>query len=181
MKELDITKAYYLGDLDEFHRGVVFDYLLNIDHTFKTTRKIDFQKIDTDYIFYHTNEWEWYTKIEFIEEEVDLDVVNALTLFKPQFKQGDKVLYTDDLVNWEEGVFLVKHNESYIIESDEMLFYAIEIKPYEDEIKVGDWFKRINDETIWKIRNKDDINVALNSEFTKITNPELIKLLNNEL
>lgn len=98
-----------------------------------------------------------------------------------QFKQGDKVLWTDNLEFWHEGTFLTKYNDSYIIESDEMLLYAIEIKPYEDEIKVGDWVKRISDETIWKIRDKDDVNVALNSECIKIANPELIELLNKEL
>lgn len=98
-----------------------------------------------------------------------------------KFKLGDKVLYTDDLVHWEEGIFLVKHDESYIVESDEMLLYAIEIKPYEEQIKVGDWVKRISDETIWKIRDIGDVNAALNSECTKITNPQLIELLNNEL
>ena len=102
-------------------------------------------------------------------------------IYEPQFKQGDKVLYTDDLVNWKEGVFLVNHDESYIIKSYEMLLYAIEIKPYEEEIKVGDWVKRISDETIWKIRDKEDVNVALNSECTKIKNQQLIILLNNEL
>lgn len=102
---------------------------------------------------------------------------------EPQFKQGDKVLYTDDLVNWEEGIFLVKHNESYIVESDEMLLYAIEIKPYEEEIKIGDFVKTKSGE-IFKV-TEDKHNVKSINErhdlFYKITNPELIKLLNNEL
>lgn len=94
---------------------------------------------------------------------------------EPQFKQGDKVLFTDDLVNWEEGIFLVKHDESYIVESDEMLLYAIEIKPYEEEIKVGDWVKRNNE--IIRIEKGN----RLDNNWTKITNQQLIELLNKEL
>ena len=98
----------------------------------------------------------------------------------PQFKKGDKVLYTDDLVNWEEGIFLVKHDESYIVESDEMLLYAIEIKPYEEEIKVGDWVVNTHHGSVFK---NDTINLGINQPnyYRKITNPELIELLNNEL
>ena len=93
-----------------------------------------------------------------------------------EFKQGDKVLYTDDLVHWEEGIFLVKHDESYIVESDEMLLYAIEIKPYEEQIKVGDWVKNYRG---YIFKYNDDYEDK--SILTKITNPLLIELLNNEL
>lgn len=98
-----------------------------------------------------------------------------------QFKQGDKVLWTDNLEFWHEGIFLTKYNESYIVESDEMLLYAINIKPYEDEIKVGDWVKRVNDKTIWLIENKEDIDLAKRTDCEIITNPQLIELLNEEL
>lgn len=94
---------------------------------------------------------------------------------EPQFKQGDKVLFTDDLVNWEKGIFLVKHDESYIVESDEMLLYAIEIKPYKEEIKVGDWVN-YKDEYVMRVTDigfKED-----GLEWTKITDKELIKKLN---
>ena len=47
-----------------------------------------------------------------------------------QFKQGDKVLYTEDLEFWYEGIFLTKYDDGYIIDIDEMLLYAIKIKPY---------------------------------------------------
>ena len=47
-----------------------------------------------------------------------------------QFEQGDKVLYTDDLEFWHEGIFLTKYDDGYIIDIDEMLLYAIKIKPY---------------------------------------------------
>ena len=93
---------------------------------------------------------------------------------EPQFKQGDKVLYTDDLVNWEEGIFLVKHDESYIVESDEMLLYAIEIKPHEDEIKLGDWVKNNKGGYVFKYDNESDSKINL----TKITDEVLINKLN---
>ena len=97
-----------------------------------------------------------------------------------QFKQGDKVLYTDDLEFWHEGIFLTKYDDSYIIDSDEMLLYAIKIKPYEDEIKVGDWVF-LNDEIgVCKITDKHDLK-EVNNKFTLVKNPELIKLLNEEL
>ena len=100
----------------------------------------------------------------------------------PQSKKGDKVLYTDDLVNWEEGIFLVKHDESYIVESDEMLLYAIEIKPYEEEIKVGDWVKNTDEKELILVTKDMNLKCLNNeSEYIKITNQQLIELLNNEL
>lgn len=94
--------------------------------------------------------------------------------------KGDKVLYTDDLEFWHEGIFLTKYNDSYIIESDEMLLYAIDVKPYEEEIKVGDWVK-----DDWYIVKVTESNLCFydnwNENVVKITNPELIKLLNEEL
>lgn len=101
-----------------------------------------------------------------------LDTHFELLPKETQFKQGDKVLWTDNLEFWHEGIFLTKYNDSYIIESDEMLLYAIEIKPYEDEIKVGDWVK--HNDFITKYTKE------MAGHWTKITNPELIKLLNEE-
>lgn len=105
---------------------------------------------------------------------------------EPQFKQGDKVLVSNDRQKWHDRVFVVEHNNLYQCEPlheniSNTLTPWQHIKPYEEGIKVGDWVKRISDETIWKIRDKEDVNVALNSECTKITNPQLIILLNNEL
>lgn len=176
MKKLDITKAYYLGDLEEFHRGVVFDYLLNIDYTFKTTRKIDFQKIDTDYIFYAIDEWEWYTKIEFVEKEIDLEVVNALTLFEPQFKQGDKVLVSDNKWYWVDGEFITEYKDQFVVKTYNSIIGRKHIKPYEEEIKVGDWVYNSLNDSFYKKKLHD-----IHNSERKITNPQLIELLNNEL
>lgn len=97
-----------------------------------------------------------------------------------QFKQGDKVLYTDDLEFWHEGIFLTKYDDSYIIDSDEMLLYTIKIKPYKEEIKIGDWVF-LNDEIgVCKITDKHDLK-EVNNKFTLVKNPQLIELLNEEL
>ena len=103
-----------------------------------------------------------------------IGVFFKLTLDEYQPKQGDKVLYTDDLVNWEKGIFLVKHDESYIVESDEMLLYAIDIKPYEDEIKVGDWVHN-SDGHVLKCKY---LGLNNNPNWIKITNQDLIDKLN---
>ena len=97
-----------------------------------------------------------------------------------QFKQGDKVLYTDDLEFWHEGIFLTKYDDSYIIDSDKMLLYAIKIKPYEDEIKVGDWVFLNDEKGVCKITDKHDLK-EVNNKFSLVKNIELIKLLNTEL
>ena len=103
-----------------------------------------------------------------------------LLIEEPQFKQGDKVLYTDDLEFWHEGIFLTKYDDSYIIDSDEMLLYAIKIKPYKEEIKIGDWVF-LNDEIgVCKITDKHDLK-EVNNKFTLVKNPQLIELLNEEL
>ena len=114
---------------------------------------------------------------------LDSETHLKLLIDEPQFKQGDKVLVSDDENDWAERNFVTKHQGLYYTEKDgaKDLLYWKYIKPYEEEIKIGDWVKRISDETIWKIRDIGDVNAALNSECTKITNLELIKLLNKEL
>ena len=98
----------------------------------------------------------------------------------PQFKQGDKVLYTEDLEFWHEGIFLTKYDDGYIIDIDEMLLYAIKIKPYKEEIKVGDWVFLNDEKGVCKITEKHDLK-EVNNKFTLVKNPQLIELLNEEL
>lgn len=102
-----------------------------------------------------------------------IGVFFKLTLDEWQPKQGDKVLYTDDLEFWHEGILLTKHNDSYIIESDEMLLYAIEIKPYEEEIKVGDWVVSELNDCVFKYQFG-----RVKGDLTKITDEVLINKLN---
>lgn len=49
----------------------------------------------------------------------------------------------------------------------------------ENKPKVGDWVRR-KDNCIWKIRDEYDINTHLLKDCKKITNPELIKLIEDE-
>ena len=97
-----------------------------------------------------------------------------------QFKQGDKVLYTDDLEFWHEGIFLTKYDDGYIIDIDEMLLYAIKIKPYKEEIEIGDWVFLNDEKGVCKITEKHDLK-EVNNKFTLVKNPQLIELLNEEL
>lgn len=131
---------------------------------------------ETHFNFYITNDDLFQD--EFSKHHLDNSSFELL-IDEPQFKQGDKVLFTDDLVNWEKGVFLVKHDESYIVESDEMLLYAIEIKPYEEEIKVGDWYLEISNNVIRKATNAISENYLKNKNYCKkITDEVLINKLN---
>ena len=188
MKKLDKSKAYYLGDLNSEQRAYLYEVLLSDDESFSFILKSEFKIEASDYVFYDENEWDWYDEKDF-KRLFNLEVINALTLFDEEVwkpKQGDKVFVSNDKQKWHERVFVVEHNNFYQCEPlheniSNTLTPWQHIKPYEDEIKVGDWVKRISDETIWKIRDKEDVNVALNSECTKITNPQLIELLNKEL
>ena len=182
MKKLDKSKACYLGDLNSEQRASFYAVLLSEDESISIIRESEFKIEASDYVFYDDCEWDWYDEKDF-KRFFNLEVFNALALFEEEEwkpKQGDKVLFTDDLVNWEEGIFLVEHNESYIVESDEMLLYAVEIKPYEEEIKVGDWVFLNDEKGVCKISDKHDLK-EVNNSFTLLKNKKLIELLNKEL
>ncbi len=101
-----------------------------------------------------------------------------------QFKQGDKVLVSDDEMEWYERYYALSFNNKHYVQSkhsESELTNWQYIRPYEDETKVGDWVKRISDETIWLIENKEDIDLAKRTDCEIITNPQLIELLNKEL
>ena len=106
---------------------------------------------------------------------------------EPQFKQGDKVLVSNDKQKWHDRVFVVEHNNLYQCEPlheniSNTLTPWQHIKPYEEEIKVGDWVKNTNEKELILVTKDMNLECLNNeSEYIKITNPELIKLLNNEL
>ena len=96
-------------------------------------------------------------------------------------KQGDKVLASDDGVNYTETpiIFISIHKDYFVTESkksNKILKWKY-IKPYEDEIKAGDWVK--HNKQLFKVNVEESSSFLL--ECTKITNPQLIELLNNEL
>ena len=107
-----------------------------------------------------------------------------LLIEEPQFKQGDKVLVSNNEKDWVCRKFIIEHKNKFLCEvsnDNESLGHWGYIKPYEDEIKIGDWVKRVNDKIIWLIENKEDIDLAKRTDCEIITNIELIKLLNEEL
>ena len=67
---------------------------------------------------------------------------------EPQFKQGDKVLVSNNSKYWVEGEFIAEYKDEFVVKAHDYIIGRKHIKPYEDEIKVGDWVKRISDETI---------------------------------
>ena len=93
-----------------------------------------------------------------------------------QFKQGDKVLVSNNKSYWVEGEFITEYKDEFIVKTNVDIIGRKHIKPYEEEVKVGDWVKNRNGHVMkyekWMLKAFD---------WTKITNPELIKLLNNEL
>ena len=105
-------------------------------------------------------------------------------------KQGDKVLWSGVKLKDERGIFICKYENYFIVKyiGDECdlengtLKYAEKIRPYEDEIKVGDWYLEISNNAIRKATNCISENYLNNKNYCKkITNPQLIKLLNEEL
>lgn len=99
-----------------------------------------------------------------------------------QFKQGDKVLVSNNEKDWVCRKFIIEHKNKFLCEvsnDNESLGHWGYIKPYEDEIKVGDWVF-LNDEIgVCKITEKHDLK-EVNNKFTLVKNPQLIKLLNEE-
>ena len=91
-----------------------------------------------------------------------------------QFKQGDKVLVSNNKSYWSEGEFITEYKDEFIVKTNVDIIGRKHIKPYKEEIKVGDWVKRNNE--IIKVYE-----TPMKKDWTKITNPLLIELLNNEL
>lgn len=95
-------------------------------------------------------------------------------------KQGDKVLASDDGVNYTETpiIFISKHKDYFVTESkksNKILKWKY-IKPYKEEIKVGDWvFRKTDNIAVFKYDYKF---IEHLDELIKITDKELIKKLN---
>lgn len=161
MKELDKNYAYYLKDLNKEQEQILIAHLRN-KHDWNLPKGI----IDERYLEFYCNRW-----FQADELEDKAIIVNAITLFEPQFKQGDKVLVSTDGKYWTSTEFVCYYKDYYYTIHGR----AKHIKPYEEGIKVGDWVKRNNE--IIRIEKGN----RLDNNWTKITNPELIELLNNEL
>lgn len=108
--------------------------------------------------------------------QISTQQFKELFQYKHQFKQGDKVLVRDDEDDeWVERFYATEYNGNHYVESkySNGLSRYVFIKPYEEQIKIGDWVKNTYG-TIFKY------NESIQGEFKKITNPQLITLLENE-
>ena len=182
MKKLNKSKVYYLGDLNSEQRAYLYAVLLSDDESFSIVRESEFKIEASDYVLYNGLGWDWCDEKDF-KRFFNLEVVNALTLIEEEEwkpKQGDKVLVSNNKSYWVEGEFITEYKNEFIVKFNNEIIGRKHIKPYEDEIKVGDWVKE--DDKLIKITESNVVFYdAYNEEYTKITNPELIELLNNEL
>lgn len=97
---------------------------------------------------------------------------------EPKFKQGDMVLVSNDGDNYRVREYIGITSEGKFLcwyEDKKNALPFKYIKPYKEEIKPGDWVKN-NYGLIFQHKFGEHTN-----ECTKITNPELIKLLENEI
>ena len=92
-----------------------------------------------------------------------------------QPKQGDKVLVSSNGLDWHESEFITYYKDEFVVKTHDSIIGRKHIKPYEEEIKVGDWVKNKHGR-FYKFDG-----LVPNQELTKITNPQLIELLNKEL
>ena len=113
-------------------------------------------------------------KQKWCTSHLDSETHLKLLIDEPQFKQGDKVLVSNNKSYWSEGEFITEYKDEFIVKTNSDIIGRKHIKPYKEEIKVGDWVKRNN--KIIKVYE-----TPMKKDWTKITNPELIELLNNEL
>ena len=98
-----------------------------------------------------------------------------LLIDEPQFKQGDKVLVSNDMVNWFEGIFICLYKDYKIVKAkDGTLRYVTNIKPYEEDIKIGDWVHN----SYGHVLKCKYLGLNNNPNWIKITNQDLIDKLN---
>ena len=119
-------------------------------------------------------------KQKWCTSHLDSETHLKLLIDEPQFKQGDKVLVSNNKSYWAEGEFITKYKDEFIVKTNVDIIGRKHIKPYKEEIKVGDWVVNTHHGSVFK---NDTINLGINQPnyYRKITNPELIELLNNEL
>ena len=88
---------------------------------------------------------------------------------------------SNDEVHWDEAKYaLFFDNNHFTYSSQGNLIKWQHIKPYEEEIKVGDWVFLNDEKGVCKITEKHDLK-EVNNSFTLVKNPQLIELLNKEL
>ena len=130
-----------------------------------------------------TNDKFWFITDKGTKEYTFL--INSV-LFKlvdePQFKQGDKVLWSGVKSKDKIGIFICEYENYFIVKhtgndydlENGKLRYATNIKPYEEEIKVGDWVHN----SYGHVLKCKYLGLNNNPNWIKITNQDLIDKLN---
>ena len=114
-------------------------------------------------------------------EHLATEVHLKLTLDEWQPKQGEKVSIKDENYNCD-GLFVCTYNGYYLVEHNGTILSTKTLKPYKDEIKVGDWVKNTDEKELILVTKDMNLECLNNEcEYIKIINPQLIILLNNEL
>ena len=152
IKELDKTKEYYLGNLNEEQRGILYDYLLSIDDTFKQVKKYGFQKRDDDYLIWsdgYIKQWDWnHTKVskndtdalELFEEPKpsEVNIINPTPIFGITEDKIVQAVMND--LNERSKVGLAKYNTS--LERTDLNLKDWLIHAYEETLDKANYLKR---------------------------------------
>lgn len=93
---------------------------------------------------------------------------------EPQFNQGDKVLVSNNKSHWVDGEFITEYKDEFVVKTHHSIIGRKYIKPYEEEIKVGDWVHNRNGH----IMKCDDVDIFNRNNWIKITDELLINKLN---
>lgn len=101
-----------------------------------------------------------------------------------QPKQGEKVLVRDNGDSyWETRLYVLKYKDIHYVsglyEEDNGLYIWDEIKPFKEEIEIGDWVR--NYSRMFKVELHHSTHEITKKGYKKITNPQLIELLENEI
>lgn len=182
MKDLNRDVAYHLVDLTEEQRGEIYDWFLNNDKDWQIyVSKEEFMRKCNDTVIFNKCSFDWYDLVDFKNLYPNKELTNALELFKEeqwQPKQGEEVLVSDDGENWSKRVFVLSYKNGFYCEStisNELVNWTY-IKPFEEDIKVGDWVISELNDCVFKYQFS-----RLQDHLTKITNPQLIELLEQEI
>ena len=177
MLELDKSKAYDLRDLSDEQLNEFIKECRKQGATNAFNGKSNKYIRDEGIVLFNhplfKNEF-------YINSKYNSETVNALTLFEPQFKQGDKVLvrYYEDS-DWIEKVYVVEYNGDHYVKSDyeSCLISFKYIKPYEEKSK---WYVVGRGvDAYYSVLSEDEVlwSRAEDKRVEEITDPEFIKHL----
>lgn len=184
MRDLDRTVAYDLRDLSDEQLKKFAEWYMNNTHK-------EYLKKGLNATLEFIKSWLSARPFSFYMDKTGVSMwgfgqnyilsrcVNALTLFEPQFKQGDKVLVRNrEDSDWSKRVYVVEHNGRHYVESyceDELFSYRY-IKPYEEKRK---WHKLTKGKYLSYDRLTETDRLEVDSSFAieEITDPEFIKHL----